>query len=97
MLFNSPIFLFVFLPLTLAGYHLLLRGEQSTLARTWLVLCSFVFYAWWNPWFLSLIIISATIDFFVGARIHASQDKGKRRAWVVLSLFTNLGLLAVFK
>ena len=63
-----------------------------------LTLClSLFFYAWWNPWFVLLIASSAVIDYVAGGRIHAAPDGATRRAWLVLSLCTNLGLLAVFK
>ena len=48
MLFNSPIFLFAFLPATFAMFFLLARASH-VLARAWLAAASLFFYAWWNP------------------------------------------------
>lgn len=48
MLFNSKIFILVFLPIALAGFFLLARTAGSRAARLWLLLASFVFYGWWS-------------------------------------------------
>ena len=53
MLFTSPEFLLAFLPLTLAGFHLLRLAGGPRLCVPWLFLASAVFYAWWSPRFLS--------------------------------------------
>ncbi len=66
-------------------------------AKTSALLASLVFYGWWNPWFLTLIGFSVVVDFYVGARIHRASRPALRRAWLITSLVTNLGLLAVFK
>ena len=48
MLFNSPEFLFVFLPLVVIAYHLLLARSEVALARLLLIGASLIFYAWWD-------------------------------------------------
>ncbi len=48
MLFNSYIYLMVFLPLTVLGFHLL-RRAPFRVAIGGLVLASLVYYGWWNP------------------------------------------------
>ena len=48
MLFNSYEFIFLFLPLTLAGFFLLGLSSR-TLALGWIVAASLIFYAWWRP------------------------------------------------
>ena len=53
MLFNSYLFLLVFLPVTLAVYYGAGRLNLR-LAALWLCLTSFVFYGWWNPQFVVL-------------------------------------------
>ena len=58
---------------------------------------SLLFYGWWNPWYISLIVFSSVADFWTGRRIHSSDAPKVRRAWLLVSLITNLGVLAVFK
>ncbi len=54
MLFNSYVFIFVFLPVTLAGFFLLGRF-QPKLAAAWLTAASLFFYGWWNPLYVGLL------------------------------------------
>jgi alginate O-acetyltransferase complex protein AlgI len=83
----------LFFVLAWAAWRLLPFGMSK-----WAVLlASFVFYGWWNPWYLPLIVASAGIDFFVGHRIHASANARVRRAWLTCSVAANLSLLVSFK
>ncbi len=66
MLFNSYPFVFLFLPITLAGFFAL--GRQSRgLAIAWLALASLFFYGWWNPAYVALLLASITFN-YLGAR-----------------------------
>ena len=94
MLFNSYIFLLVFLPLTLAGWWLL-PGRRARLL--FLTVASYVFYGWWDYRFVPLMILSTSADFLAGAAIARSTDRRHRTVWLVLLLVFNLGILAVFK
>jgi len=68
---------------------------RSRERRKWLYLiASYVFYMWWNPAFIFLIIFSTVLDFFVAPRIARSQYS---RWWLALSVSSNLGVLGVFK
>ena len=59
---------------------------------------SYFFYAWWNPWFVFLMLISTTVDFFCGKKIHSNKSsKTIRKSWVLVSVTVNLGILAFFK
>ena len=58
MLFNSYIFIFVFLPVALAGFFFIGRRGGRRIALAWLVACSFFFYGWWNFAYLSLLLFS---------------------------------------
>ncbi len=55
MLFNSPVFIFLFLPITFLVYHYLNVKKQFESGKVWLVLASLFFYAYWNPVYLILI------------------------------------------
>ena len=92
MLFNSFEFL-IFAPLVLLG-HALLGGKPL---RVWLVVASYVFYGWANPWYCLLLVASTVLDFNVAQRLHATESPRARRAWLGASLLGNLGLLAGFK
>lgn len=93
MLFNSYGYLFLFLPIALAGYFALQRS--STIALIWLVAASLFFYAWWNPWHTPIVLASMAFNFWVGLRIMASA--GNKRAWLWLGIAGNLLLLGLFK
>jgi alginate O-acetyltransferase complex protein AlgI len=93
LLFNSYEFLFLFLPLTLAGFFALGRRSHR-LAMGWLVLASLFFYGWWYPPYLVLLLISVGFNYAAGlvlSRIAA------RRLALTLAVASNLALLGYFK
>lgn len=82
MLFNSYLFLLIFLPITLAVYYGAGRFNLR-LAALWLCLTSFVFYGWWNPQFVVLLAGSIAFNFLVSllilhtaARPRLQADRG---------------------
>jgi D-alanyl-lipoteichoic acid acyltransferase DltB (MBOAT superfamily) len=93
MLFYTPEFLiFSVTLLTLIGiFH---RDQHRKLL---LLVASYIFYMWWNPAFVLLIMISTGIDYFVGRRMEVTENLVRRRALLILSLTANLGLLGTFK
>ncbi len=94
MLFNSYIFLLVFLPLVLVGWW----GLPSLRLRLlFLTLAGYVFYAWWDWRFLPLLIASTTVDYVAGQKIAATEDPRVRKHWLVLALTVNLVILGFFK
>jgi D-alanyl-lipoteichoic acid acyltransferase DltB (MBOAT superfamily) len=97
MLFNSYRFIFVFLPIVMAGFHLLGRlGRRPVIA--WLSLCSLVFYAWWKPIFLLFLLASILVNYAVSAAIaRAPECSSTRRRMLVLGIALNLGALFYFK
>jgi alginate O-acetyltransferase complex protein AlgI len=74
--------------------HWSLRGRART---AFLLVASYGFYAWWDWRFVSLLAVSSLIDFFVGFRIHASDDDRVRNAWLAAAIVANLGILGFFK
>jgi alginate O-acetyltransferase complex protein AlgI len=84
---------FAFFLIVLAVYWSL-RSDRRR--KMWLLLCSYAFYAGWDWRFLGLIVVSTLVDFLVGLRL-ARPDAVRRKAWLLLSLGVNLGLLAFFK
>lgn len=98
MLFNSYSFIFVFLPLVVAGYYACLRGGLEQTARQFLVLSSLVFYGWWNPVYLLLLIPSIGVNYAIGSRLAAYGPKAPGKLPLVLAgIALNLGLIGYFK
>ena len=95
MLFNSLTFSIFFL-IVFFLYWFALK-ERLKLQNLFLLLASYVFYGWWDWRFLSLIILSSFLDYFLGLNIHQSEDSVKRKRLLYVSLFVNLGMLGVFK
>jgi alginate O-acetyltransferase complex protein AlgI len=62
-----------------------------------LLLASYVFYGLWNPPLVLLLWISTLVDWTAGKKLAKEDDKRKRKLWLLLSLFVNLGFLAIFK
>ncbi|MGK0358348.1 MAG: alginate O-acetyltransferase complex protein AlgI, partial [Bradymonadia bacterium] len=95
MLFNSLIFA-AFLPLCFVLYWGI--GQRNwRMQNGFLALASYAFYAAWDWRFLGLIVFSSVVDFALGLRLAASDDRRERRAILGLSLTVNLGLLLYFK
>lgn len=92
MLFNSFQFWLFF-----AAVFVLCRVLPHRWQNLLLLAASYIFYAAWDWRFLSLIWISTLVDYIAGRKIAASSEDGVRRLYLVLSIVTNLGLLATFK
>ncbi|MHC4945647.1 MAG: hypothetical protein ACYTG7_21760, partial [Planctomycetota bacterium] len=93
MIFSSFRFL-IFFPIVLILYYACRRLKYR---QTVLLLASYVFYASWDPRFLSLIIFSTLVDYVVGLNMPKAKTQGKRKAWLMVSLCANLGVLGFFK
>jgi D-alanyl-lipoteichoic acid acyltransferase DltB (MBOAT superfamily) len=100
MLFNSHEFIFVFLPVTLAGFFVLGLSSRN-LALGWIVVASLAFYAWWRP--INVLIIAPSILVnFVLARwlLRLTADKGRAgpaRLVLLLGIAFNIVFLGYFK
>jgi alginate O-acetyltransferase complex protein AlgI len=93
VVFASFVFLFWFLPAFLLVYH----AAPPRWRNLALTLGSFVFYGWWRPHYVLLMVGSVVVD-YVAARCMGDVSSGRRRkAWLLLSVVTNLGLLGWFK
>lgn len=92
MLFNSYSFIFLFLPTVLLGF-LFLEHRNRGLALSWLVIASLFFYAWWNPAYLLLLLLSISFNFIVGLFLQRQPNR-----WLLAAgIIANLGLLAYYK
>jgi alginate O-acetyltransferase complex protein AlgI len=93
VVFNSLVFLVFFA--TVLALHAAIRSLTGRKAL--LLAASWVFYGAWNPPFVALLLLSTAIDWIAAGRIAASTEPGRRRTWLIVSLTSNLGLLAFFK
>ncbi len=63
----------------------------------WSLLASYIFYGWWDWRFLSLIMISTVMDFYLGSLIGQTENPRRRKQYIILSMIMNLGFLGFFK
>ena len=94
MIFNSFSFLLFFTVFFLLYY---LLNKQIKLQNILLLIGSYIFYGWWDFRFLSLIIFSTLVDYWVGNKISSSHTHNRKRNLLIFSLGVNLGLLMIFK
>lgn len=94
MLFNSITFL-VFFSLFFILYWII-QGKTN-IRNVFILISSYVFYAWWDWRFLGLIIFSTIVDYVLGMRIEKERRRRYKKFYLALSLTANLGLLAYFK
>ena len=99
MVFSSFEFIFLFLPIAYVVLAILARFRAARLSIIWLLLASLVFYAYWNPYYLVLIIGSILVNYGAGYLIDPDRQtsQGVRRTLLTLILVLNLALLAYFK
>lgn len=94
MVFSSYIFVFIFLPLALAGYYLAPRRLKHLV----LTIFSYAFYGWANPSFVFLLLFSTAVVFYCGLIIGSEvQETRRRRAALVVPIVVTLGILGFFK
>jgi alginate O-acetyltransferase complex protein AlgI len=93
MLFISWEFV-AFLALVLAGLRVMPTRESR---QCLLLIASAAFYGSHTPWHLLVLAAPALIDYACAVRIEDTADPAKRKQWLMLSLVSNLGLLAYFK
>lgn len=93
MVFSSAAFLFAFLPLTLAGYYLLPRRCRNV----FLTLVSLLFYAWGEPKFVLVMLLSILMNYIFGLLVVRPGKAGYQKLILTIMVMANLSLLFVFK
>ncbi|MDE6710760.1 MAG: hypothetical protein K2J76_09765, partial [Oscillospiraceae bacterium] len=108
MVFSSLTFLYYFLPIVLLVYVFLpnrinvpMKGDKALTipARNLLILFTgFFFYAWGEPFYVVIMLLSTLIDYTAGRFMHKYDSNQKiRTVCLIVSVCMNIGLLAVFK
>ena len=103
MLFNSYIFIFVFLPLTLGSYYGLHKLGKPVFAKIALILMSFWFYGYFNPNYLWIMCSSIIVNYLLSQLLQrkwemsAAQIAVLKKSLLAIGLIFNLGLIFYFK
>lgn len=92
MVFSSLIFLWVFLPIVLSLYFLAKDNYRNLI----LLIASLIFYAWGEPVYVLVMIISIIINYICGLKIGVEDEKSRKLA-LIIGIVINLALLGVFK
>lgn len=95
MLFNSIDFA-IFLPIVFILYWFVSKNNLK-LQNFLIVVASYLFYAWWDWRFLSLILFSTLIDYTIGRKLKIEENQVKRKVLLWTSILINLGFLGFFK
>lgn len=93
MLFNSYIFVFIFFPICLLGYYVLLHFKQEKAAKIFLTIMSFWFYGYFNVSYLFIMLGSIAVNYV----FHRILSKRPDRKLMILAVICNLGVLFYFK
>lgn len=96
MLFNSIDFA-IFLPIVFIIFWVLNKYTGLAFRNFFLLIASYFFYGWWDYRFLSLIVLSTLVDFFVGRYMGKTNKPELRKRLLWTSFLFNLGLLGFFK
>ncbi|MCR4655331.1 MAG: MBOAT family protein [Lachnospiraceae bacterium] len=92
MVFSSPVFLLMFLPIVFIG-NVLIRKEYS---NCFLLIASLIFYAWGEPYLVFLMIISVVLNWGIGFALGKTQGN-KRRLLLIVGIACDLGILGYYK
>lgn len=98
MLFNSYVFIFLFLPITLIVFFILGKFRLIKLAKLWLTLSSLFFYSYWNPPYVLLILISIVFNHQMGnliTKVTLKSKAAKILLWTGIGI--NLAIIAYYK
>ncbi len=97
MLFNSYLFVLLFLPITLLGYYGLNKFKKYKSAKFFLILMSLWFYGFNNYYYLIIIIGSILFNFTFCKFMYNTANKNKLKVLLVLGILFNIGILAYYK
>lgn len=93
MVFSSLTFLFYFLPIALLVYYITPKRGRNLI----LFLTGLVFYAWGEPVYVVIMVLSTLIDYIAGRMMDLFKTRNAKTACLVVSVAMNLSLLGIFK
>lgn len=102
MVFSSTAFLFAFMPVTLALYFIKFFGKnkrKETAKKNFILLVSsLIFYAWGEPVYVLLMMLSIVFNYFIGLDIEQNKgSKGKMKLILIFGIAFNVFALGFFK
>jgi len=107
MVFSTYLFLFAFLPAVLLGYYALpglikpFGPSVELISRSrnsFLLVMSYLFYGWWNPWFILLMLFVTAVNYACGLAISRPGVSARGRFWgVTAAVVISLSTLGFFK
>ncbi len=97
MLFNSYVFIILFLPIAVIGYYVLGKFGNRHLPLIWLVIASLFYYGWWNPVYLWVITASVFFNFCVGYLLTNGAGTTNKKLLLIFGITANLSVLCYFK
>ena len=93
MLFNDPIFLFLFLPIVVLLFHLIRRTVGGEASMILIVIASIFFYGWWNPPYLMLLLGSVLFNYAITYHLLKKPSK----LLLTFGVLANIAVLGYFK
>ena len=97
MLFSTTTFILIFLPIVIFIYYGLLRKTKMA-KNVFLLLASIIFYAWGEPYFVIIMLLSIIVNWLLGLLINKYRnEKIKSKIIIITMLIFNLGILGIFK
>lgn len=93
MLFSSMTFLFVFMPILMFTYFFAKKEVRNYV----LLIASIIFYAWGEPRYLAIMIITIIVNYFGALLLDKYKDEKQRKAILLLTVLADLGFLFYFK
>lgn len=93
MVFSSLVFLFVFLPGIIFLYYISKDNYKNYL----ILVASLFFYAWGEPIYIVIMLISIVVNFIFGKKVCKDNDKNNRNIWLFMSIMFNISMLGIFK
>lgn len=97
MLFNSYIFIFMFLPITLLLYFGFNKIKKYEIAKLVLVIASLYFYAYFNVKYLFIIVASILINYLFNRIFRKLKNKNFRKILLIIGVAFNIGMIFYYK
>lgn len=95
MLFSSTFFLYVFLPLVLVVYYGICKTQ--TARNKFLLVASLLFYAWGEPKFVLVMLVSILANYYFGLCVDRTRNTPQVKLYLTTMIVFNLGVMAIFK